>query len=63
MRVPHALLPVVFVAGGCQDEPKLVYVPVSPPIVELLVSASATEVPPWRQADYLPYLREVRRWL
>lgn len=42
--MPRALLPVVFAVAGCQDEPRFVYVPASPPVVELLVSASATEV-------------------
>jgi hypothetical protein len=31
-------------SAACQDEPRLVYVPASPVEVELLVSASATEV-------------------
>jgi hypothetical protein len=40
----RALLPCVLVASGCQDDSQFVYVPASPPKVELLVSASATEV-------------------
>ena len=40
----RALLPYVLAASGCQDDPQVVYVPAAPPRVELLVSASATEV-------------------
>jgi len=45
VRVLKALLPLaVLGAAACQDQPRLVYVPVTPPQVELLVSASAAEV-------------------
>ena len=45
MRVLKPLLVLVILgASACQDEPRLVYVPVSPPQVELLTSASASEV-------------------
>lgn len=45
MRALRALLPtVLFCVSACQGEPRLVYVPTSPVEVELLVSASATEV-------------------
>jgi hypothetical protein len=56
VRLPLALLLVA--AAACQDEPRLVYVPVSPPQVELLVSASATEV----AANVPVVLRAERRY-
>ena len=55
-RLPLALL--LAGASACQDEPRLVYVPVSPPQVELLVSASATEV----AVDVPVVLRAERRY-
>ena len=43
-RALQTLLPGALFCAACEKEPRLVYVPASPVEVELLVSASATEV-------------------
>ncbi len=43
MRI-FSLLPVATLVAACEGEPRFVYVPSAEPEVELLVSASATEV-------------------